>query len=74
VFYYLYDGLESDNRLAEFHLDPVLRLHHHYLGEDAQDRETKKVTANHSFICNNIFSTINLNKKYTGIFTTSAQC
>jgi len=42
VFYYLYDGLESDNRLAEFHLDPVLRLHHHYLGEDAQDRETKK--------------------------------
>lgn len=45
VFYYLYDGLESDNRLVEFHLDPVLRLHHHYLGEDAQDRETKKVTA-----------------------------
>jgi len=49
VFYYLYDGLESDKRLAEFHLDPVLRLHHRYLGEDAQDAETKKVTANQSF-------------------------
>lgn len=49
MFYYLYDGLESDSRLAEFHLDPVLRLRHHYLGEDARDRETKKVTANQSF-------------------------
>jgi hypothetical protein len=45
VFYYLYDGLESENRLAEFHLDPVLRFHHRYLGEDAHDPETKKVTA-----------------------------
>lgn len=44
VFYYLYDGLESDNRLAEFHLDPALRHRHRYLGEDAQDPETKKVT------------------------------
>ncbi|PNF20375.1 hypothetical protein B7P43_G12425 [Cryptotermes secundus] len=43
VFYYLYDGLESDSRLAEFHLDPVLRLRHRYLGEDAQDQETKKM-------------------------------
>jgi myosin-3 len=46
VFYYLYDGLESVNRLAEFYLDPVLRLHHRYLGEDAQDAATKKVRAN----------------------------
>lgn len=43
MFYYLYDGLESANRLTEFFLDPVLRLHHRYLGEDAQDAETKKV-------------------------------
>ncbi|XP_069672444.1 myosin-IIIb-like isoform X3 [Periplaneta americana] len=42
VFYYLYDGLESENRLSEFHLDPILRLRHRYLGEDTQDAETKR--------------------------------
>nr|CAD7429069.1 unnamed protein product [Timema monikensis] len=42
VFYYLYDGLESEGRMAEFHLDPVLRLRHHYLGDDVQDMESKK--------------------------------
>ncbi|XP_043669123.1 myosin-IIIb-like isoform X6 [Vespula pensylvanica] len=31
VFYYMYDGLAADNRLAEFHLDNSLREHHRYL-------------------------------------------
>lgn len=31
VFYYMYDGLAADNRLAEFHLDSSLREHHRYL-------------------------------------------
>ncbi|KAI4486879.1 hypothetical protein M0802_012249 [Mischocyttarus mexicanus] len=31
VFYYMYDGLAADNRLAEFHLDHSLRENHRYL-------------------------------------------
>ncbi|XP_049784574.1 myosin-IIIb-like [Schistocerca cancellata] len=42
IFYYMYDGLEHEGRLSEFHLDPVLRIHHKYLGGDLQDPETKK--------------------------------
>lgn len=33
VFYYMYDGLAADDRLAEFHLDGSLREHHRYLTE-----------------------------------------
>ncbi|XP_067001655.2 myosin-IIIb isoform X2 [Anabrus simplex] len=43
IFYYLYDGLQSESRLTEFHLDPVLRLQHRYLGGDAQDMATKQI-------------------------------
>ncbi|XP_046661581.1 myosin-IIIb-like isoform X2 [Homalodisca vitripennis] len=37
VFYYLYDGLNNDGRLAEFHLDPLLRTRHTFLTADSQD-------------------------------------
>ncbi|XP_055383448.1 myosin-IIIb-like [Condylostylus longicornis] len=33
IFYYLYDGLESENRLAHYHLDPAFRKHHKYLAD-----------------------------------------
>lgn len=35
VFYYLYDGLESEGRLAEFHLDAAYRDQHRYLAKTA---------------------------------------
>ncbi|XP_063238781.1 myosin-IIIb-like [Bacillus rossius redtenbacheri] len=41
IFYYLYDGLDNEGRLSDFHLDPVLRLRHRYLGSDVQDIKTK---------------------------------
>lgn len=31
VFYYLYDGLEHEQRLGQYHLDPTYRKHHKYL-------------------------------------------
>ncbi|GLH16633.1 Myosin-VIIa [Gryllus bimaculatus] len=46
VFYYMYDGLESENRLADFYLDPKLRIQHRYLGGDVQDMETKRTHIN----------------------------
>ncbi|XP_046384046.1 myosin-IIIb-like [Ischnura elegans] len=43
VFYYLYDGLEHEGRLEEFHLFPDLRSRHRYLGGDSNDRDVKEV-------------------------------
>ena len=43
MFYYLYDGLESDGRLSEFHLDPDLRRRHALLAGDRYDMETKSL-------------------------------
>ena len=40
IFYYMYDGLEADNRLPEFHLDPNLRKHHRYLTDHSQTSQT----------------------------------
>ncbi|KAK9300084.1 hypothetical protein QLX08_007125 [Tetragonisca angustula] len=40
IFYYMYDGLEADNRLSEFHLDPNLRKHHRYLTDHSQTSQT----------------------------------
>lgn len=31
VFYYLYDGLESEKRLGQYHLDPAFRKQHKFL-------------------------------------------
>ncbi|KAL6261975.1 hypothetical protein P5V15_007059 [Pogonomyrmex californicus] len=36
IFYYMYDGLEADNRLSEYHLDPTLRRYHRYLTHYSQ--------------------------------------
>ena len=33
IFYYLYDGLDSENRLTTYHLDPAFRQEHRYLAE-----------------------------------------
>lgn len=43
AFYYIYDGLEHDKRLKEFHLDRELRQMHSYLPSDRQDSKTKQV-------------------------------
>jgi len=43
AFYYIYDGLEHDKRLKEFHLDRELRQVHSYLPSDRQDSKTKQV-------------------------------
>ncbi|XP_060877961.1 myosin-IIIb-like [Metopolophium dirhodum] len=42
AFYYIYDGLEHDKRLKEFHLDRELRQMHSYLPSDRQDNKTKQ--------------------------------
>lgn len=39
----MYDGLEHDKRLKEFHLDRELRQIHSYLPSDRQDSKTKQV-------------------------------
>lgn len=39
----MYDGLEHDKRLKEFHLDRELRQIHNYLPSDRQDSKTKQV-------------------------------
>lgn len=39
----MYDGLEHDKRLKEFHLDRELRQMHSYLPSDRQDSKTKQV-------------------------------
>lgn len=31
IFYYLYDGLDVEGRLGQFHLDPAYRANHRYL-------------------------------------------
>ncbi|XP_037032331.1 myosin-IIIb-like isoform X7 [Bradysia coprophila] len=31
IFYYLYDGLDVEGRLGQFHLDPAYRVNHRYL-------------------------------------------
>ncbi|XP_076621105.1 myosin-IIIb isoform X2 [Colletes latitarsis] len=36
IFYYMYDGLEADNRLSEFYLDENLRKQHRYLMDHSQ--------------------------------------
>lgn len=33
VFYYMYDGLEADNRLTDYYLDVEYKKHHRYLRE-----------------------------------------
>lgn len=43
AFYYIYDGLEHDKRLKEFHLDREIRPMHSYLPSDRQDNKTKQV-------------------------------
>lgn len=43
MFYYLYDGLERDGRLHEFHLDADLRAHHAFLAGERMDSSTKQV-------------------------------
>lgn len=43
MFYYLYDGLERDGRLHEFHLDADLRAHHAFLAGERMDSATKQV-------------------------------
>ncbi|XP_076234684.1 myosin-IIIb isoform X3 [Calliopsis andreniformis] len=40
VFYYMYDGLEADNRLSEFYLDGNLRKHHRYLTDHSETSQT----------------------------------
>ncbi|XP_029173409.1 myosin-IIIb-like isoform X2 [Nylanderia fulva] len=40
VFYYMYDGLEADNRLSEFYLDPTLRRYHRYLTHYSHTSQT----------------------------------
>ncbi|XP_034246808.1 myosin-IIIb-like [Thrips palmi] len=42
VFYYLYDGLEREGRLHEFHLDADLRVHHAFLAGERTDPTTKQ--------------------------------
>ncbi|CAL7948662.1 unnamed protein product [Xylocopa violacea] len=40
IFYYMYDGLEADNRLSEFYLDLNLRKNHRYLTDHCQSSQT----------------------------------
>lgn len=40
IFYYMYDGLEADNRLEEFHLDSSLRKRHRYLADHSHTSQT----------------------------------
>ncbi|XP_078034391.1 myosin-IIIb isoform X2 [Augochlora pura] len=40
IFYYMYDGLEADNRLSEYYLDENLRKHHRYLMDNSQTSQT----------------------------------
>ncbi|KAG7210389.1 hypothetical protein KM043_011922 [Ampulex compressa] len=40
IFYYMYDGLEADDRLSEFLLDSDLRRHHRYLTDHSQTSQT----------------------------------
>ncbi|XP_014476501.1 PREDICTED: myosin-IIIb-like isoform X2 [Dinoponera quadriceps] len=40
IFYYMYDGLEADNRLSEFYLDPTLRRYHRYLTHHSHTSQT----------------------------------
>ncbi|XP_053973288.1 myosin-IIIb-like isoform X2 [Hylaeus volcanicus] len=40
IFYYMYDGLEADNRLSEFYLDENLRKQHRYLTDYSQTSQT----------------------------------
>ncbi|XP_076293572.1 myosin-IIIb isoform X2 [Lasioglossum baleicum] len=40
IFYYMYDGLEADNRLSEFYLDENLRKNHRYLMDNSQTSQT----------------------------------
>ncbi|XP_028046513.1 myosin-IIIb isoform X2 [Monomorium pharaonis] len=40
IFYYMYDGLETDNRLSEYYLDPTLRRYHRYLTHYSHTSQT----------------------------------
>lgn len=40
IFYYMYDGLEADGRLAEFYLDRTLRECHRYLAHHSHTSQT----------------------------------
>ncbi|KAE8752070.1 hypothetical protein FOCC_FOCC001232, partial [Frankliniella occidentalis] len=42
VFYYLYDGLEREGRLHDFHLDADLRAHHAFLAGERTDPLSKQ--------------------------------
>ncbi|GAB0099464.1 Neither inactivation nor afterpotential protein C [Sergentomyia squamirostris] len=40
IFYYLYDGLHADGRLAEYHLDEAFRRQHKYLADTCASAQT----------------------------------
>lgn len=40
IFYYMYDGLEADDRLSEYYLDPTLRRYHRYLTHYSHTSQT----------------------------------
>ncbi|KAL0100752.1 hypothetical protein PUN28_019257 [Cardiocondyla obscurior] len=40
IFYYMYDGLETDNRLSEYYLDRTLRKYHRYLTHYSHTSQT----------------------------------
>ncbi|XP_055693301.1 myosin-IIIb-like isoform X2 [Lutzomyia longipalpis] len=40
IFYYLYDGLHADGRLAEYHLDEAFRRQHKYLADTCAPAQT----------------------------------
>ncbi|XP_058807301.1 myosin-IIIb-like isoform X2 [Phymastichus coffea] len=40
IFYYMYDGLEADNRLQEFFLNPELRQNHRYFTDKVDTSQT----------------------------------
>ncbi|CAG0923056.1 unnamed protein product, partial [Notodromas monacha] len=40
IFYYLYDGLEAENKLGNYHLDPLWKTSHNYLQGYSSARHT----------------------------------
>ena len=43
IFYYLYDSLEAEGRLDEFHLSRDKRAHHRYLNNSIANNKTAEV-------------------------------
>lgn len=40
IFYYLYDGLENDNKLSSYYLDPAYRDQHRYLSKTVNSTQS----------------------------------